>query len=271
MTPLIPRQVAPGWLRRWPQQGWELWKRRPIIWFACGASFTIFNAVVPELVFTQAPFTILETTALFCVLRAIDHDSGNAWATAWGYFRHSARDIAGLTRDIFLIFLLISLVIFSLQWVSAAAAAGAHVLLPKPPTTAAYHQLPWWIRQGANQDNAIIYLSLFAPTATPLMYLTLLVGHSLLQNFLAAFQGVARNIWPATVFFAAGWLASSGLHATIRFFPMKWYGELLLALYGAAWSFLGATAYLWCREMFEGVAQNAPQTQTAKAALALVH
>lgn len=263
MTPLTPRSVAPGWVRRWGMQSADLWRRSPVAIGTCTAAFAGFTAVVPEFVLLDILVAITGTAAFFCLARALDHEPAQVGVATYRTIRTLLVPVLLLARDVFLVYFLIFFALFTVHNLLDAAVASSHILLPKPQSSVAYRALPAWIRSGARREESLIYLSFFTPVVAPLIYLTLLAGHQLVINFQVAFRAVVLNVRPSLAFMFVAWVGSAVLHATLRLFPDLWYGELLLVLYGLVYCALGTVGYLWCREMFEGIAENASHLATS--------
>ena len=259
MTPLMPRPVASGWLRRWGSQGTDLWRRSPATVILGTGVFAGVATSVPEFGLLDIPVAMVGAAVIFCGSRALDHQPAQAIPALYRYLREAVVPILLLARDVFLVYFVVFFALFTLHVLLEAAVASAHLLLPESPATTAYRALPQWIRAGARREESLIYIAFFTPVIAPLVYLTLLAGNHPVANFLVAFRAVAINWKPSVAFLCASWLGSAGLHATLRLFPQEGYGAFLLVLNGLVFCALGTAAYLWCREMFEGKSENAPQ------------
>jgi hypothetical protein len=255
--PLTPRPVAPGWASRWRQQSADLWRRSPMTIISSTGALTAFTVVVPEFVLLDILVAITGTAAFFCLVRALDHNPLRPWTATLQLLRSVLTPTLLLARDVFLIYFLFFFALLAMHTLLDTAVASAHILLPKPHASTAYRALPGWMRSGIRREESLIYLSFFTPVIAPLIYLTLIAGHQIVVNFQVAFRAVVLNVRPSFAVMVAAWLGSAVLHATLRLFPEYWFGLLLLPIFGLVYCALGTITYLWCREMFEGIAENA--------------
>jgi hypothetical protein len=220
-------------------------------------ALTAFTVVVPEFVLLDILVAITGTAAFFCLVRALDHNPLRPWTATLQLLRSVLTPTLLLARDVFLIYFLFFFALLAMHTLLDTAVASAHILLPKPHASTAYRALPGWMRSGIRREESLIYLSFFTPVIAPLIYLTLIAGHQIVVNFQVAFRAVVLNVRPSFAVMVAAWLGSAVLHATLRLFPEYWFGLLLLPIFGLVYCALGTITYLWCREMFEGIAENA--------------
>jgi hypothetical protein len=263
---LRPKTIEPGWARRWTRQSLDLFRRAPGLAVSVTALFALVNAFVPQPLQSSIPATVFLVGLLFCSLRAADHDSAHAWASTWSYFRQTAGDLARLARDAFVWMLVFGLALglFFALFHLATHGLSAH---PSPAVLHRYRQLPFWLRQGVRQGNGMDMLGIFMPGAIPLVFLTLYAGNQFWLHFHTGYRASLLNL-RMTYFVTIAGMAFCMLTAPLlQEAASATLGFLLLAVYAVAFWWFGAWGYLWCREMFEGEAENARQTQKCTASL----
>ncbi len=257
---LKPKTVDPGWARRWTRQSIDLFRRSPALALVNMGIFFGVNAFVPQPLELNVPATIFLLGGLFSGLRAADRDSGNVWAAAWAYFRETVRDLAHLSRDVFLWMLVfsLSLAIFFAMFHIATEGLTQD---PSASTVRLYDALPFWLRQGVYQGGNMDILGIFLPGSIPLVYLTMLTGNQWLLHYHTGYRAAALNVrFTYTVTIAGMILCALSVPLLPRMpsFPL---GLVLMFLYAPAFWWFGTWGYLWCREMFEGDQENAKVTQ----------
>ncbi|MHB8225392.1 hypothetical protein [Acidithiobacillus sp.] len=253
---LQPKTIDPGWAKRWTRQSIDLFRRAPGLAVGAMTLFSLVNAFIPQPIALDVPLTIFMVGLLFSSLRAADHDSGNPWSAALAFFRQSARDLAHLARDAFLILLVFGMALGLLFAFYSATTHGAGVVKPNP----AYFRLPGWLRHGTARAGSMLILGVFLPGVLPMIYLTMSVGNQPLMHYWTGYQAVELNMRLAYMVFMGGLLACSFLVPILRQIPSLWLGYALMAGFSVAFWWFGAWGYLWCREMFEGTQENAKET-----------
>ncbi len=258
---LRPKIVDPGWAKRWTRQSIDLFRRKPSLALVNMAVFFGVNAFVPQPLELNVPVTVFLVGGLFSSLRAVDHDSGNAWSSAWAYFRETAKDLANLSRDVFLWMLLIgiSLAVFFALFHTAThglASAGHSVVRER-----LYHELPFWMRRGVLQSGNMDVLGIFLPGSIPLIYLTMLTGNQWLLHYNTGYRAAIMNTRFTYAVTIAGMIFCILSTPLLQRIPVFFFGLILMVLYTAAFWWFGTWGYLWCREMFEGDEENAKATQ----------
>lgn len=258
---LTPKTIDPGWAKRWTRQSAELFRRAPGLAIGVMTLFSLVNAFIPQPLALNVPITVFMVGLLFSSLRAVDHDSGNPWIATWAFFRQTARDLAHLARDVFLIMLVLGIVFALLFSLCSAATHGASTIKPNP----AYFQLPGWLRHCVPRAGNMLTLGVFLPGTLPLIFLTMSVGNQPLMHYITGYKATVMNMRLAYTVFMGGLLACSFLIPILRQLPLQRGGLLLagcvlMAGFAIAFWWFGTWGYLWCREMFEGTAENAKET-----------
>jgi hypothetical protein len=257
---LKPKIIDPGWAARWTRQSVDLFRRAPGLAIGIMTLFGLVNAFIPQPLSLDVPITVFMVGLLFSSLRAVDHDCGNAWTATWAFFRQTSRDLAHLARDAFLIMLVLGIVFALLFSLYSAATHGAGTIKPNP----AYFQLPGWLRHGVPRAGNMLTLGVFMPGMLPLIFLTMSVGNQPLMHYATGYKAAMLNMRLAYMLLG-GLLACSFLIPILRQLPLQRGGLLLagcvlMAGFAIAFWWFGAWGYLWCRETFEGVAENAKET-----------
>lgn len=252
---LQPKTIDPGWAKRWTRQSADLFRRAPGLAIGIMTLFSLVNAFIPQPLALNVPITAFMVGLLFSSLRAVDHDSGNAWMMTWTFFRQAARDLALLARDAFLFMLVFGIAMALLFSFYSAATHGAGVIKPNP----AYFHLPGWLRHGVPREGAMLMLGVFLPGIPPLIFLTMSVGNQPLMHYATGYNAAVLN-WRVAYLMMGALLACSFLMPILRQIPSFWLGCALMAVFTAAFWWFGAWGYLWCREMFEGTKENARET-----------
>lgn len=258
---LQPKTINPGWAKRWTRQSIELFRRTPGLAIGMMTLFALVNAFVPQPLALNVPITVFMVGLLFASLRAADHDSGNPWTATWTFFRQTARDLALLARDVFLIMLVFGAVMGLLFTFYSAATHGAGTIKPNP----AYFQLPGWLRHGTVRAETMLTLGIFLPGSIPMIFLAMSVGNQPMMHYDTGIKANVLNMRLTYTVFMGGLLACSFLMPILRQLPLQGTalrvaGFALMAGFVAAFWWFGAWGYLWCREMFEGTAENAKET-----------
>ncbi len=253
-----PKPVAPGWAKRWTRQSVELFRRAPGLAVGVMTLFGLTNAFIPQPLALNVPITVFMVGLLFSSLRAVDQDSGHPWTATWTFFRQTARDLALLARDVFLITLVFGGLLF---YFYSAATHGAGVIQPNP----AYFQLPGWLRHGTIRAGTMLTMGIFLPCAIPMIFLTMSLGNQPLMHYDTGFKATVLNMRMTYTVFSGGLLACAFLMPILRQLPLLGTalllaGYTLMAGFTAAFWWFGAWGYLWCREMFEGTEENAKET-----------
>ena len=262
---LQPKTIKPGWAKRWTRQSIELFRRAPSVAVGVMTIFGMVNAFIPQPLALDVPLTIFMVGILFSGLRAVDHDSGHAWSATWTFFRQSARDLAHLARDVFLIMLVFGMVMALLFYFYSAATHGAGIIKPN----SAYLHLPGWLRHGTLRSGAMLELGIFLPAVLPLIYLTMSVGNQPLMHYMTGYKATVLNMRLTYMVFMGGIAAISLLTPLLKQIPSFFLGCVLMTGFAAAFWWFGTWGYLWCREMFEGTAENARATSTEKQRIAV--
>ncbi len=252
---LQPKTIDPGWSKRWTRQSVDLFRRAPGLAVGIMTLFGLVNAFIPQPIALDVPLTIFMVGILFSSLRAVDRDSGNPWSATWTFFRQSARDLAHLARDVFLIMLVFGMAMGLIFAFYSAATHGAGVIKPEP----AYFHLPGWLRHGVPRGGSMLTLGIFQPGVLQLIFLTMSVGNQPLVHYTTGYKSVTLN-WPLAYMMMGCLLACSFLMPILRQVPSFGLGCALMAGFAAAFWWFGAWGYLWCREMFEGTQENAEET-----------
>ncbi|MHB1641199.1 MAG: hypothetical protein ACYCS8_00885 [Acidithiobacillus sp.] len=258
---LTPKTIDPGWASRWTRQSVDLFRRAPGLAIGIMTMFGLVNAFIPQPLALDVPITVFMVGLLFSSLRAADHDSGNALLATWTFFRQTARDLAHLARDVFLIMLVLGIMFALLFAFYSAVTHGAGTVKPNP----AYFQLPGWLRHGTARAGNMLTLGIFLPCMLPLIFLTMSVGNQPLMHYVTGYKATVLNMRLAYTVFMGGLLACSFLIPMLRQLPLQRGGLLLagcvlMAGFAIAFWWFGAWGYLWCREMFEGTKENARKT-----------
>lgn len=261
---LTPKTIEPGWAKRWTRQSVELFRRSPGLAVGIVTLFGLVNAFIPQPIALDVPLTVFMVGILFSGLRAVDHDCGHAWAATWTFFRIAAGDLAHLARDAFLFLLAFGMVAALLFAFYSAATHGAGIVHP----AAAYHHLPGWMRNGTFREGTMLTLGVFMPAALPTIFLTMSVGNQPLMHYATGYKAAVLNISLAYMLLG-GLLICSCLSPLLKQAPSFFLGCALMAGFAAAFWWFGTWGYLWCREMFEGTAENAPATSTEKQRMAV--
>lgn len=252
---LQPKTIDPGWGKRWTRQSIDLFRRAPGLAVGVMTLFGLVNAFIPQPIALDVPLTIFMVGLLFSSLRAADHDSGNPWSAALAFFRQSARDLAHLARDAFLILLVFGMALGLLFAFYSATTHGAGVVKPNP----AYFRLPGWLRHGTARAGSMLILGVFLPGVLPMIYLTMSVGNQPLMHYQTGYLSAVLN-WRLAYLMLGALMGCSFLVPILRQVPSFWLGCALMAVCTAAFWWFGAWGYLWCREMFEGTKENARKT-----------
>ncbi|CDQ10646.1 conserved membrane protein of unknown function [Acidithiobacillus ferrivorans] len=257
---LQPKTIDPGWAKRWTRQSVELFRRAPGLAIGVMTLFGLVNAFIPQPLALDVPITVFMVGLLFSSLRAVDHDSGNSWAETLASFRQTARDLAHLARDAFLIMLVFGLAIGLIFTFYSAVTHGVVVVKSDP----AYLHLPGWLRNGVPRAGNMLTLGIFLPGVIPLIFLTMSVGNQPLMHYVTGYKAAMLNMRLAYMFLG-GLLACSFLMPILRQLPLQGAalllaGCVLMAGFAAAFWWFGAWGYLWCREMFEGTTENVKAT-----------
>jgi hypothetical protein len=253
---LQPKTIDPGWAGRWTRQSVDLFRRAPGLAIGIMTLFSLVNAFIPQPLALDVPVTVFMVGLIFSSLRAVDHDSGNAWATTWTFFRKTANDLAHLARDAFLVMLVLGIMFALLFAFYSALTHGAGTVKPNPP----YFQLPGWLRHGTARAGNMLTLGIFMPGMLPLIFLTMSVGNQPLMHYVTGFKATVLNLRLAYTVFMSGLLGCSFLIPILRQIPSLWLGCVLMTGFAVSFWWFSAWGYLWCREMFEGKAENARKT-----------
>ncbi len=257
---LTPKSIDPGWARRWTRQSAELFRRAPGLAIGVMTLFSLVNAFIPQPLALNVPITAFMVGLLFSSLRAVDHDSGKPWAATWTFFRQTARDLAHLARDAFLIMLVFSTALMLIFSFYSAVTHGAGVVKPNP----AYFHLPSWMRHSVPRAGGMLTLGVFLPGVLQLIFLTMSVGNQPLMHYNTGYVSAVLN-WRLTYLMMGALLGCSFLTPILRQVPSLFLGYTLMAVFAAAFWWFGAWGYLWCREMFEGTKENAKETAKQRA------
>lgn len=257
---IAPKTIDPGWAKRWSRQSLDLFRRAPGLAVGVMTLFSLVNAFIPQPLALDVPITVFMVGLLFSSLRAADQECGNAWAATWTFFRQTARDLAHLARDAFLIMLVFGTAMALLFSFYSAATHGAGAVKPNP----AYFQLPVWLRHGVPREEDMITLGVFLPGSLQLIFLTMSVGNQPLMHYNTGYMSLVLN-WRLAYLMMCAVLACSFLVPILRQVPSFWLGCALMAVFAAAFWWFGAWGYLWCREMFDGTKENAKETAKQRA------
>ena len=253
---LNPKTVSPDWAKRWTRQSVELFRRAPGLAVSVITMFSLTNIFIPQPIALNVPIAVFMVGLLFSSLRAADQDSGNALSSTWVLFRQSARDLAHLARDAFLVMLVLGMGFALLFSFYIAVTHGAGVVKPN----SAYFQLPGWLRHGSERSGKMIILGVFIPGVIPLIFLTMSVGNQPVMHYSTGYRAAILNMRLTYIVFINGMVVSSLLTPTLRQIPSPWLGYALMPGFAVAFWWFGAWGYLWCREMFEGTEENAKET-----------
>lgn len=266
MMILQPKTIDPGWAGRWTRQSVELFRRAPALAIGVMTLFGLVNAFIPQPITLDVPLAVFMVGLLFSSLRAVDQDSGNAMSATWTFFRQSARDLAHLARDAFLIMLVFGMAMGLIFAFYHTVTHGAGIVKPDP----AYFHLPDWLRHGVPREGNMLTLGIFLPGVLPMIFLTMSVGNQPLMHYATGYHAAILNLRLTYMVFMAGLMACSFLSSILRQIPLQGTplflaGCALMAGFAAAFWWFGAWGYLWCREMFEGTRENAGETAKQRA------
>lgn len=252
---LTPKTIAPGWAKRWSRQSLDLFRRAPGLAICIMTMFSLVNAFIPQPLALNVPITVFMVGLLFSSLRAVDHDSGNAWTATWSFFRQTSRDLALLARDAFLFILVFSAALMLFFTFYSAATHDAGIVKPGP----AWFQLPNWLRHGVPRAGDTLTLGIFLPGVLQLIFLTMSVGNQPLMHYQTGYLSAVLN-WRLGYLMMGALMGCSFLVPILRQAPSFWLGCALMAVCTAGFWWFGTWGYLWCREMFEGTKENARET-----------
>ncbi|MDR7927120.1 hypothetical protein RIE95_09035 [Acidithiobacillus thiooxidans] len=262
---LTPKTVDSGWFRRWCRQGWALWTRAPMLF--------VLNLLLPPIIMAWMPpigsvkilLIVPLSAGIFIELRLLDQHSDARLSRVWEMLRGNLKDVALLTRDLFLWLFALTVILAIARWHSETMTT----------TKAASITSQALAHGGILETHAFLgvsgWLSLLCePMAAPILFLTLLVGHQLSMHMHTAYRGIFKNGRIAVLFLVVCFLGNGALSTlTVWLQPMMGNdGALMLTTLIAAWLliFFATLGYLWCREMFEGQKENAPQRKAVSMA-----
>jgi hypothetical protein len=252
---LTPKTISPGWAKRWTRQSVDLFRRTPALAIGIMTMFGMVNAVIPQPFLLGVPLTAFMMGILFSSLRAADHDSGHALYVTWLFFRQCARDIAHLARDVFIFMLVLGFFLGIAIFFYHKVTHDIGTVKPDP----AYLDLPGWIRGGVLRESSMLILGIFLPGSLPLVFLTMSVGNQPLMHYVTGYRAAVMN-WQVSYLMMGFMLACSFLPSILKEIPSVFLGYLLMVTFAVAFWWFGTWGYLWCREMFEGVEENAKET-----------
>lgn len=260
---LTPRRIDPGWLRRWTKQSLDLWTRAPAILAATLSLLLVTDLLLPESAIFSLPVLILATAFLFTLLRALDQGGGrDAFACAWRMFRGCLHDLWWFTVSICLWIMGFAVFLAVLSLAAHTGSPARHTANVTDVFQHAFANTPLFLRNGFTKGFGWFAL-LSMPFSSPVLYLTLLSGNHLAMHLPRAERGLWLNWKPALLGMGAAfflryppilflaWLAhkSSAMIAISVGDALALGGILVTASFG----------YLFSREMFEGMRENAPR------------
>jgi hypothetical protein len=259
---LTPKVVDSGWAKRWTRQSFDLFLRAPSLFIGIIMLFMAVAILVPQPFWLAIPLSVFMVSVLFCALRAADKFSGDAWLTTWTFFKQSVRDLAYLSRDIFVVFGIILLIFLALFYTMHALydamAASSSVIHHAASITKPHAVLPQWLRNAILKADGLMLFGIFLPGSLQLIFLTMSVGHNTAIHYDLGIKAARMN-GAITVFF---WISGGAICLVFTGHLLKEIQSLdlgyaiLVALSIGFW-FFGTWGYLWCREMFEGSSENA--------------
>ena len=255
---LAPKTVSPGWIRRWTRQSVDLFLRAPDLALGVMAIFALVNAFVPQPFSLGMPLTVFCVGLLFASLRAADQDSAHALSATFHFLRQTIGDLARLARDVFVVLLIFGFTLGVLFALYHLVTHGAGTVKPSP----AFLGLPDWLRNGFARENGMLTLGISTPGALPLVFLTMSLGNQLMLHYYTGFRACVLN-WRVTYSFAGILLVVNFLSNVLSQDPSQPLAYALFFGTAAAFWWFGAWGYLWCREMFEGIEENARKTVNA--------
>lgn len=252
---LTPKTVDSGWLLRWCKQGVALWLRSPLWLLGNVILAPMVMAFLPRLDAVKILLIVPLSAGVFVELRLLDHYSAIDFSQLWQVLQGNLKDIALLTRDLFLLIFAVGLIIAMVQW---PVTDKAHSTIQAITARALAHGGLLEIHAFSGINT---WLSLICePMAAPILFLTLLVGHQLTMHAHVSYIGMIKNLRIALLFLVIcfwGELAFSAITVFLK--PtMGSDGALVLStLFASLVLMMFSTfGYLWCREMFEGQKEN---------------
>ncbi|AEK57919.1 hypothetical protein Atc_1270 [Acidithiobacillus caldus SM-1] len=236
----------------------DLFRRSPALALSVYGVFLLFNGFISQPLYLNVPVTVFLMGLLFSSLRAADHDSGNAWSPTFHFLKIAASDLVLLARDAFLFFFASGVLIDLLFLLLAGIQQEAHAATGMNP---GFLHLPYFLRIGVTNGYGNDVLGLFLPGALPTVFLTMSVGNQLLLHFHTGFKAFSMNATIAVVNLALMGFCYL-VEDTIMGVGDYWLlAAIAYCLSGIVFWWFGAWGYLWCREMFEGISENAEATQ----------
>lgn len=248
---LYPREIAPGWRQRWTRQSWVLLRRAPLLFLGLSLGFLSLIGMIPgqnswpwDFVMTSAGF--LGLGVLQNAFRSADHHSPAVAYGAWRYFWQTKGDLGGLM-------LVAGVYVTSFGAALALLGQGWKGLLHPPAPMGFY----WG--SAVSHVYLIVTTGFFWPGIFQLVYLTLRMGSHPRQWLNFGQHSCFSNKDVLIKLLMPGMMASF-LFVLIPVHIGVMAGLLLLTplLFAIPW--FGCWMYLFCREMYEGVDENIPQT-----------
>jgi hypothetical protein len=255
---LAPKPISPGWARRWTRQSVDLFFRAPDLALGVMAMFALVNAFVPQPFFLGTPITVFCVGLLFASLRAADRDSAHALSATFHFLRQTIGDLARLARDAYVVLLIFGFALGVLFALYHQVTHGAGTVKPSP----AFLDLPGWLRNGCARESGVLALGVSTPGTLPLVFLTMSLGNQILLHYYTGFRSCVLN-WRVTYAFAGILLLVNFLSSVLTQDPSRALAYALFFGTAAAFWWFGAWGYLWCRETFEGIEENARKTVKA--------
>jgi len=252
---LEPKQVEPGWASRWTRQSIELFVRNPFLAVFDVLLLWFVSAILPFHDVLFAPAAVILMSVLFCSLRAVDKDSGNAWTSTWVYFLQCSKDVMALAFYVLMSTGFVALVVWT---TSPSHMAGFHSISVTTPTTSEWIV---WVIQAVKREISMVILGVFFLGSIPLVYLTLLIGNRFLLHLHLGYRAAFLNIVFSDIVIIPGQLFCIFAYIEVSKIYSPYMLAFLSVFIAALFWWFGTWGYLWCREMFEGDKENAQATR----------
>lgn len=260
MNSVQTRSIAPGFMGRVYLNAPGLWKGHPLLLWMDGFVILMLATFFPRYLGMESLVQIPICGLIYIQLRAFDEYGKADWATIKHFLRINLKDLAYLTITVSLMVVSFSLIIMLITAFhkNSGTVMAAHVGLA--PKSSIVDKMPFAARKTT--FTLLGWSTLFlTPFLSPLVFMTLLVGHRLGENVTAVMEAMRKNALISVLLILFSLLIAPviGLLSVSVFIPEMGVTIGSIASESVAltiYLMVLTTSYLLSREMFEGREEN---------------
>ena len=253
---LTPRQVTPGWMRRWTRETWSLVRRSPV-----SIAATLSGIMAADLVYPQSVIGLdvvslgffLWTLVLARILdcHCPDGDDHNALGSAWSAFREMLPGALRALVESVALLVGIALLGAMIAWAMQALSLHPFAAATKPRPGQA---LPLHARMFLDNSLFDIVLLNF-PYFLIAFWMGALFGGGLLRHLFIGWYCCLINVRVLFLFIAAAEILTFPGSTALPALAVMGFAIARILIMFLLWLWV----YFWIREMFEGRKTNAPR------------